>query len=194
MRVFSRLYDWMLRASRHRHAPWYLALVSFSESSFFPIPPDVMLAPMSLAQPRRAWYLAGLTTLASVVGGALGYLIGVLLIDAVLPLIDRFGYRHGYETVVHWFGEYGFWAVLVAGFTPVPYKLFTIAAGANGMPFIPFMLGSAVGRGGRFFLVAALIRLAGPTIEQRLVHYIDVIGWGLLGLIVVGGVIYGVAM
>ena len=190
--IFSRLYDWMLRASRHRHARWYLALVSFAESSFFPIPPDVMLAPMTLAQPKRSWSLAGLTTLASTVGGMFGYLIGYFLIGALQPVMDRLGYRHGYDTVVEWFAEYGFWAMLLAGFTPIPYKLFTIAAGANGMAFLPFVAGSTIGRGGRFFLVAALVRLAGPTIENRLVHYIDLIGWSVLGLIAAGGVLYGV--
>lgn len=186
MRIFGPIYDWMIAASRHPHASWYLGAVSVAESSFFPVPPDVMLAPMTLARPREWAFLALLTTLTSVIGGVLGYLIGYFLLDAAMPLIERWGYQPAYETAVRWFAEYGFWAIFVAGFTPIPYKIFTISAGAAQMALLPFLLGSVVGRGGRFFLVAALVRALGPRIEPQLRRYVDVIGWCVLGLVGVG--------
>jgi membrane protein YqaA with SNARE-associated domain len=169
----------------HRHAPWYLGALSFAESSFFPIPPDVMLAPMSLAQPARAWYFAALTTATSVLGGLFGYLIGVLAIEAVLPLITQAGYGEAYRQVVDWFGAWGFWAIFMAGFSPIPYKLFTIAAGASAMALLPFALASLIGRGARFFLVAGLMRWGGAPMERLLRKYIDRIGWVMLALAVI---------
>lgn len=186
MRVFSRLYDWMMSASRHPHASWYLGAVSVAESSFFPLPPDIMLAPMTLSRPRDWLFLAALTTLSSVAGGLLGYLIGYFLLDAALPLIERWGYLDAYAAAVEWFERYGFWAIFAAGFTPIPYKVFTISAGAMHMGLLPFVLGSLVGRGGRFFLVAALVRALGPRIERHPRQYVDVIGWGVLLLLIVG--------
>jgi membrane protein YqaA with SNARE-associated domain len=121
----------------HRHAPWYLGGLSFAESSFFPIPPDVMLAPMSLARTDRAWWYATLTTVASVVGGLFGYLIGMLAIDAVLPLLVDAGYGSRYDQAIAWFAEWGVWVVFIAGFSPIPYKLFTISAGASAMALLP---------------------------------------------------------
>ncbi len=186
MRIFGRLYDWMLRAARHRHAHWYLGATSAAEASFFPLPPDVMLAPMVLSQPQRWLRLAAWTTLTSVGGGLLGYLIGYFLLDAVLPLIDRWGYRPAYETAVGWFEHYGFWAVLTAGFTPIPFKVFTISAGAAQMNMLLFVLGALAGRGGRFFLVSGLMRWFGGSLEPHLKRYIDVIGWAALVVLAVG--------
>ena len=184
MKLFSALYERVMRWSAHRHAPRYLAGLSFAESSFFPIPPDVMLAPMVLAKPERAWFYAGLTTLMSVLGGALGYLIGAYAFELVEPLIRSAGYWERYQQVHHWFGEWGFWAVFIAGFSPIPYKLFTIGAGAIGMAFPPFLLASIIGRGGRFFLVAGLMRWGGARAEQALRPYIDRIGWILVALLI----------
>jgi membrane protein YqaA with SNARE-associated domain len=180
VRLFSRLFDRVMLWSRHPHAEWYLGGVSLAESSFFPVPPDVMLAPMVLARPERAWRLALLTTVTSVLGGLLGYLIGLLAIEAVLPLIDRLGYRDAFELGQQWFREWGFLAILAAGFSPIPYKIFTISAGALAMPALPFIAASTIGRGARFFLVAALVRWIGPAIEQNLRRYIDVLGWGVV--------------
>ncbi|MES1941690.1 lipoprotein B [Salinisphaera sp. T5B8] len=175
----------MVRASGHRRAPSLLALLAFAESSFFPIPPDVMLAPMTLARPSRAWQFAAITTVASVVGGMLGYWIGALFLEALLPWLKELGYYSAYATARDWFETYGFWAVLLAGVSPIPYKVFTIAAGAVAMPFLPFVAGSIVGRGVRFFLVAGLVRFLGPVFEQRLLKYIDWIGWAIVAVIVV---------
>jgi membrane protein YqaA with SNARE-associated domain len=186
MRLFARLYDWMMQASRHRHANWYLGAVSVAESSFFPIPPDVMLAPMTLARPGDWMRLAALTTATSVIGGLFGYCIGYFLLDATLPLVERMGYLPAYEKATDWFARYGFWAVFAAGFTPIPYKIFTISAGAAQMALLPFVLGSLIGRGGRFFLVAGLVRALGPRIEPRLRQYVDAIGWTVLVLLALG--------
>jgi membrane protein YqaA with SNARE-associated domain len=177
MKVFSWLYERALQWSRHRHAAWYLGGLSFAESSFFPIPPDVVLAPMCLAQPKRAWWFATLTTITSVAGGVFGYLIGYFAFDLIEPWIAGGKYWQAYQMAVDWFAEWGFWAVLIAGFSPIPYKAFTIAAGVLGMPMFPFVVASIVGRGGRFFLVAGLIKWGGPRMEGMLKNYIDRIGW-----------------
>jgi membrane protein YqaA with SNARE-associated domain len=184
-RIFSRLYDRVLIWSRHPHAPRYLAALSFSESSFFPIPPDVMLAPMVLAQRTKAWYFAGLTTVASVVGGMAGFAIGMIAIDAVLPLIERLGYMDSFQRAQQWFAEWGFVAILIAGFSPIPYKVFTIAAGAMSMFFLPFVAASIVGRGSRFYIVSALIYWGGERFESNLRRYIDILGWLVVALGVV---------
>jgi membrane protein YqaA with SNARE-associated domain len=186
MSPFRRLYDWMLRAARHPHADWYLGTISAAESSVFPVPPDVMLAPMVLARPQHWHYLAALTTVASVIGGAVGFAIGYYALDFALPLIDRLGYTEAYHTAVDWFARYGFWAVIVAGFTPIPYKVFTISAGAALMPLAPFMLASLLGRGTRFFLVAGLVRAVGPRIEPLVLRHINWFGWLFLLLLVAG--------
>ncbi|MEJ2403197.1 MAG: DedA family protein [Candidatus Thiodiazotropha sp.] len=181
MGLFSALYARAMQWSRHPHAPRYLVGLSFAESSFFPIPPDVMLAPMSMAEPARAWYYAALTTLASVLGGLLGYLIGVFAIDLVEPWLHSWGYWDVYQETRDWFGHWGVWAIFLAGFSPIPYKIFTITAGVVAMALVPFLIASAIGRGARFFLVAALMAWGGPRMEQVLHRYIDRLGWILVG-------------
>jgi membrane protein YqaA with SNARE-associated domain len=177
MRIFSSLYSRAMKWSRHPHAPRYLVGLSFAESSFFPIPPDVMLAPMSLASPNRAWYFAALTTLGSVIGGLLGYAIGLFAFDLIEPYLHEWGYWQGYLTAQHWFGEWGFWAIFIAGFSPIPYKVFTITAGVISMTLLPFVLASAIGRGARFFMVAGLMAWGGVRMEQALHRYVDILGW-----------------
>ncbi|MCU7905674.1 MAG: DedA family protein [Candidatus Thiodiazotropha sp. (ex Epidulcina cf. delphinae)] len=180
MRLFSSLYARAMQWSRHPHAPRYLVGLSFAESSFFPIPPDVMLAPMSLATPKRAWYFAGLTTLASVVGGMLGYLIGLFAFDLIEPWLLDWNYWEDYLDTKAWFSRWGFWAVFIAGFSPIPYKIFTITAGVISMAFAPFVVASAIGRGARFFLVAALMVWGGERMERALHCYVDRLGWLLV--------------
>jgi len=186
MNLFSRLYDKVLYWAAHRHASWYLAGLSFSESSFFPVPPDVMLAPMTLANRNKAWFYAMLTTLASVIGGVLGYLIGMLAFDSVEPWIQQLGYIDAYLQARNWFDQWGVWVVFLAGFTPIPYKIFTISAGVAGMAFFPFVLASLIGRGARFFLVAGVIYVGGEKMERLLRQYIDRIGWLIIILVVIG--------
>lgn len=190
MRIFSHLFELVLEWSRHPKAPWYLGGLSFAESSFFPIPPDVMLMPMVVAQPQKAWRFATLTTVTSVAGGLAGFLIGVLAIDAITPVLHDFGYWEAYERARAWFVEWGFWAVLAAGFSPIPYKIFTIAAGAMGMPVLPFLLSSLAGRASRFYLVSGLLYWGGPRVEAALRRYVDTIGWIVVALIVIGYFIF----
>lgn len=181
MKPFTRLYDAMIRAARHRHAPWYLGAVSVAESSFFPIPPDVMLMPMVLAEPRRAWQLATLTTLCSALGGILGYALGYFAIDAALPLIEQAGHGQSWLQVQALYRDWGIWIVFLAGFSPIPYKLFTIASGFMAMPLIPFILASLIGRGGRFYLETLLVSRLGPRMQDTVRRSMEWIGWGLVG-------------
>jgi membrane protein YqaA with SNARE-associated domain len=187
VKIFTPLYNAALRWATHRHASRYLSALSFAESSFFPIPPDVMLAPMVLARRDRAWFLAGLTTVASVAGGLFGYLIGKFLFGTVAePIIEFYDARSAFERARTWFEIYGVWVVFVAGFTPIPYKIFTISAGLIGMSLVPFMLASLVGRGARFFLVAGLILLGGEALETQLRRHVDAIGWVTVVVLVLG--------
>ncbi len=186
MRIFQSLYDRVLRWSVHPHARRYLAGLSVAEATFFPVPPDVMLAPMVLADRASAWRLATLTTVASVVGGIVGYAIGYLALELILPWLTLAGQEPAYLRAVDAFTRFGILFVVVAGFTPIPFKMITLAAGALTMPLPGFVLGAVLGRGARFFLVAALIWAGGPHAAERLRLWVDAIGWlviALLGLI-----------
>jgi len=186
LKIFSALYAWTLKWAEHKLAPRILALLTFAESVFFPVPPDVLLAPMVLAKPNKAWYLATLTTTASVVGGVVGYALGYYMFEPwIQPLITELGWQGKFDQVVHWFEAWGVWVVFIAGFSPIPYKLFTLSAGLLQMAFIPFLLVSAIGRGMRFFLVAGIIKWGGEAMEHKLKQYIDIIGWLVVALIIV---------
>jgi membrane protein YqaA with SNARE-associated domain len=187
------MFEKAMRWSRHKHAPIYLSGLSFAESCVLPFPPpDVMLAPMSLASPHRAWRFALLTTIASVLGGLLGYLIGIYFFQLIEPLLHEYGYWQRYEYAVEIFREWGPWAVFIAGFSPIPYKIFTISAGALSMALLPFVLASFVGRGARFFMVAGLMYWGGEQMEHRLKQYVDRIGWAVVILVLVGYLVYKV--
>jgi membrane protein YqaA with SNARE-associated domain len=171
--MLRRLYDWVLKLAEHPRAAWALAAVSFAESSFFPIPPDVMLIPMCLARRERAWLYAGLCTVASVLGGILGYAIGALLYDTVGKwIIELYGYRESAEQFRTAYAEWGHWVILLKGLTPIPFKIITITSGFAGYDLFWFVVLSIITRGGRFYLVAALIYVWGPHardfIEKRL--------------------------
>jgi membrane protein YqaA with SNARE-associated domain len=159
--------------------------MSFAESSFFPIPVDVMLAPMCLADRSKSWRYALTATITSVLGGAAGYGIGFLAFEAIEPWLAESHYWSAYETARSWFDSYGIWAVFVAGFTPIPYKVFTIAAGVAALTFPGFFVASLVGRGARFFLVAGIVRLAGDKFETEMVRHIERIGWGVVAISVI---------
>jgi membrane protein YqaA with SNARE-associated domain len=188
--MFRSLYDRVLVLSRHRHARFYLGLLSLSEATFFPVPPDVMLAPMVLADRASAWRLALLTCVTSVLGGVIGYVIGALAIELVLPLIDQVGYMHAYEAAVEAFRRYGVWFVILAGFSPIPYKMITIAAGALGMPIAGFVFGSVIGRGARFYLVAGLIWAGGERAADNLREWVDVLGWTVVAIVALAGLVW----
>lgn len=180
-----------MQMARKREASVYLAILSFLESFILPFPPpDVMLAPMSVAKPDNAMRFASITLIASVVGGMTGYLIGAFLFDQVQPFIFEWGYQERFDTVMRWFELWGFWAVLIAGFSPVPYKIFTISAGVLSLAIIPFLLASIIGRGARFFLLAWCLAKFGPAIESKLVKYIERIGWAIVIILIIIITIY----
>ena len=184
MKIFTQLYDACLRWAKHKYATAYLSILTFAESVFFPIPPDVMLAPMVLSRPDKAWYLATITSISSVIGGIVGYLLGAYLYDpVVLPFIEMMNYQAKFETIVGYFNEYGIWIVFMAGFTPIPYKLFTVSAGMLAMAFWPFVIASTIGRGMRFFLVAGILYFGGEKMEHKLRQYVDFLGWLVVLLI-----------
>ena len=165
--MIRRLYDWTMRAAAHKNAVPSLFTVSFVESSFFPIPPDVMLIPMILAERAKAWYFALVATLGSVLGGVFGYLIGYFLFDAIgQPMLELYGYADKFEKFAAQYNEYGAWIVFFFGVTPFPYKVITIASGTTGLNIAVFMLASVLSRGLRFFIVAALLYWFGPPIRD----------------------------
>lgn len=179
MKIFGPLYDRVLRWSRHRHATRYLAGLAFAESSFFPVPVDVMLAPMCLAHRQGAWRFAGIATAFSVLGGLGGYAIGMVAFELIQPWLAESHYWAAYETARDWFMRYGVWVIFIAGFSPIPYKVFTIAAGVAELNLPGFFLASLIGRGARFYLVAGLMVLGGDRLETTLRRYVEVIGWAV---------------
>jgi len=165
--MLRRLYDWMMRLAAGPKALPALAAVSFAESSFFPIPPDAMLLPMVLARPERAWRIAMVATIASVLGGIAGYAIGYYLFQTVgRSIIEAYGYEEEFDAFRLTYAEWGLWIILIKGLTPIPYKLVTIASGAAAFNFPLFVLASILTRGARFFLVAGLLRWFGPPIRE----------------------------
>jgi membrane protein YqaA with SNARE-associated domain len=177
--MLRRIYDWCIAAADKPYALWILTAVSFAESSFFPIPPDVMLIPMSLAKPRRAWLYAAVCTAASVAGGVLGYSIGALLYDSIGQwLIGLYGYGDKVEAFRSSYAQYGAWIILLKGLTPIPYKIVTISSGFAGYDLWLFILFSIIARGGRFFVAAVLMNRFGDVIraeiEKRLGFWVAV--------------------
>lgn len=171
--MIAALYQWVLRMADHRHAMWVLAFVAFIESSIFPIPPDILMIPMILARPSRAFLIAGVALVASVTGGVLGYAIGALAFDTLgAPILNALGKADSMAAFNMRFNDMGFWAVLAAGITPFPYKVITIMSGWTAMPIGTFIATSILARGIRFFLVASLLwRYGAPVrdfIEKRL--------------------------
>ncbi len=190
MRLFRRLYDWVLRWANTPHALLALFLLAVAESSFFPVPPDVLLIAMALAAPVRSFRYAGLCTAGSVLGGVLGYGIGLLLIDSIgMPILTFYGVTDKYEYIRVLYDRYDAWAVGIAGFTPIPYKVFTIAAGAFKINFWVFVLASIAGRAGRFFLVAALIYRFGPPIKGFIDRYFNILTIVFFALLILGFIV-----
>jgi membrane protein YqaA with SNARE-associated domain len=164
--VIRPLYDWTMRLAGHRHAMWAMGFISFIESSIFPVPPDALMMPMVLARRDKAWRIATICTLASVVGGLFGYMIGYFLWDAIgQQVMDFYGYASKMEDFAALYNEWGFWIVAGAGFTPFPYKVITIASGLTHLDLAVFMAASVISRGARFFLVAGLLWYFGPPIR-----------------------------
>ena len=185
--MFRKMYDWVMGLAGSRHAPASLAVVSFAESSFFPIPPDVMLAPMVLARPDRAFVYAGICTAASVLGGLLGYAIGFYLEPVGMWLLSLIGHPDGKAAFEKWFADWGLWVILIKGATPIPYKLVTITAGLAQFSLFTFIWASVLTRGFRFFAVAAILKYFGPAMlaefEKRMALY------GTLGIVALVGLV-----
>ncbi len=182
-----KIYQWMVDAASGKNALWALAIVAFVESSFFPIPPDIMLIPMIVATPKRAWKIATVATIASVVGGYFGYLIGFLGYDLIAkPLLNFYGYLEKFEKFRQYYNEYGAWIVLGAGITPFPYKVITIASGVVGMNIWIFGIASVVARGLRFFIIAALLRFFGEPIKKIIEKHFGLLSI-LFFILLIGG-------
>ena len=185
--MLRKLYDGVFALARSRHATPALALVSFAESSVFPIPPDVMLAPMILARPERAYFYAAVCTVASVLGGILGYAIGFFLTDVGLALMRLLGHADGLAQFRAWFDDWGLWVILIKGLTPIPYKLVTIASGLAAFSFPVFLGASIATRGGRFFLEAWILKRWGPAMLAQVEKRLAV--WTGIGLVVLVGAV-----
>jgi membrane protein YqaA with SNARE-associated domain len=190
MKLFGPLYDRALLWSRHPKAPALLAGLSFAEAIVFPVMPEVMLAPMCLAQPRRGFWFATLSLAGSLVGAVIGYLLGHYAFELVRPLLADLGWLARIDAQVASLREVlaqspwkAFWLLVIAGFTPIPLKIFTWASGIVGVPMLPFLTSMFVGRGKRVFLVALAIRFGGERAEKALHRYIEPIGWSALALL-----------
>ena len=190
--MLRRMYDWCIAAADKPYALWLMGMVSFAESSFFPIPPDVMLAPMVLARPERAFVYAGICTAASVIGGLLGYAIGFYLEPVGMWLLTLMGHPDGKAAFEKWFADWGLWVILIKGATPIPYKLVTITAGLAQFSLITFIWASVLTRGFRFFAVAAILKYFGPAMlkefEKRIALY------GTLGIVALVGLVVALKM
>jgi membrane protein YqaA with SNARE-associated domain len=185
--MFKRLYQWILSLAESEHAPFALAAVAFAESSFFPIPPDVILIPMSLAAPRRAWRFAAIATVASVAGGIVGYGIGALLFDTLGQwLIHLYGYADKMAALKETYAHWGALVILIKGLTPIPYKLVTIVSGLLGYNFALFVLLSIVTRGARFFILAGALNWFGDPLRVALERHFALF-LGLIAITIVIG-------
>jgi membrane protein YqaA with SNARE-associated domain len=188
--MLQSLYRRVLALAASRHAPWWLAAVSFAEASFFPVPPDALLVPMALARPDRAWRLALLCTVASVAGGVLGYYIGYALFNELArPLLNAYGYGPAFVRFKQTFAEWGVWIILLKGISPIPYKIVTIASGAAEFNFALFMLASLITRGGRFFMLATLLHFYGDSVRAFIDRQLTLVLVLLLAGIVLGFVV-----
>lgn len=185
MKIFGAMYDKTMEWSKHRFAAFGLSFVSFIEAIFFPIPPDVMLIPMSMSTPKSAVKFALYTAIASVVGGVIGYTIGYYVTDWVQSIVQQWGYGAHWEKAVSWFEEWGVLVVFVAGFSPIPYKVFTICGGVMQMAFFPFVATAFISRLARFLLVAKLAAWGGEKFAAKLRKSIEVIGWSVVVLAVI---------
>lgn len=191
MSVFAPLYQRALLWARHPKAPTLLTAFSVGEAVIIPVPPEVMLAPMCLAQPKQGFRFAALSLAGSMVGAALGYALGHFTYELLIPLFEALGWSEKINGQVSYLRDIAaqspwqtFWLLVLAGFTPIPLKLFTWAAGIVGVPFLPFMASMLIGRGKRVFLVAGAIRLGGERAERALRRYIEHIGWGVTAVLV----------
>jgi membrane protein YqaA with SNARE-associated domain len=183
MQVFRPLYEAALTRAAQPKAPVTLFLLSIASAIALPIPAEVMLAPMSLARPRQALWFATISLAGSMIGMFVGYATGYFAIELAMPLLDRMGHLERFDQIKHEAIENGFWLLLITGFTPVPFKVLTLASGAVGMPLLPFFFGALIGRGKRVYLLAGAIRFGGERVEAALHRHVESVGWGMLALL-----------
>lgn len=193
MKLFGPLYERALAWARHPRAPALLVALSFAEAVIFPIVPEVMLAPMSLSQPKRSFWFATLSLFGSLVGAVVGYLLGHYAYELIKPVFESLGWIDNIDKWVVYLRDIAaespwkaFWALVIAGFLPIPLKFFTWAAGIVGVPMLPFLASMAVGRGKRVYLIAAAVRIGGARAEAALHRYIEPIGWAATAVVVAG--------
>lgn len=185
--MLRKMYDWTMSLAGSKRASWALGSVSFIESSVFPIPPDTLLIPMVIAKRHKAWFYAFICTITSVLGGLAGYAIGAFLFDQVAqPILQFYGYSEKFSDFAARYNEWGVWIVLIAGLTPFPYKVITIASGATGLPIAVFTIASIVARGLRFFILAALLYWLGPSIRDFIERRLGLVFTGALVLLIGG--------
>ena len=188
--MLRRLYDRTMALAAGKQAEPALAGVAFVESSFFPIPPDLLLIPMVMAERAKAWRYAAVATVSSVIGGLFGYLIGAFLFEQIaLPLLELYGYDHRFEEFKTLYNDWGAWIVLFAGLTPFPYKVITIASGLTGLNVIVFLIASIAARGGRFFIVSALLYWVGPPIRDFIEKRLGLVFTAFMVLLIGGFVV-----
>jgi membrane protein YqaA with SNARE-associated domain len=189
MKFIKKLYDWVLHWAETPYGVPALFLLAFAESSFFPVPPDVLLIALAISIPKKSFKYAMVCTVGSILGGMMGYIIGLELIDTVgIPILNFYGAMDKYEYIQQLYMKYDAWAVGIAGFTPIPYKVFTIAAGAFKIDFLVFVLASIAGRAGRFFLVSGIIYLFGPRIKTFIDKYFNLLCFAFI-ILLIGGFI-----
>ena len=176
MNIFRKLYDWTLNKSSHPKAPWFLSIIAFSESSFFPIPPDIILIPMIIARRAKAWTYALICTISSVLGGIAGYLIGYFFYNSVgILIIQYYSLDNQFTIFESYYNNYGIWIVLGAGFTPFPFKFITIASGLFGLNLFLFTGVACIARGLRFFLLAGLLKIFGNFLTNLIDRYFNIL-------------------
>ena len=190
MKLFGTIYDKTMIWSQHKFAAAWLSFVSFIEAIFFPIPPDVMLIPMSMSKPQMATRYAIYTTIASVFGGIIGYYISLYAFDWVKGIIVDWGMQANFDKAMNWFETWGVAIVFLAGFSPIPFKVFTICAGVMQMAFLPFAITAAISRFARFILVAKLSAWGGEKYADKIRRSIELIGWGTVVIAVIAYAIY----
>lgn len=185
--MMRRMYEWMMAQARSSHAPHALFWVSFIESSFFPIPPDVMLIPMAIANRLKAWWYATVATIGSVIGGVFGYMIGYFAFEQIgRPILEFYGKAESFGEFTSWFNEWGVWILIIKGMTPFPYKVLTITAGVTAMPLVEFMVASVIARAMRFYLVAGLLYVFGQPVREFIERRLSLVTTAFVVLLVLG--------
>ena len=187
--ILRKLYNWTLDKSAHKNASWFLGLISFTESSFFPIPPDIILIPMIIAKRAKAWFYAFICTISSVAGGIIGYLIGYFFYSTIGSIIvESYNLSNSFDTFESYYNQYGMWIVLGAGFTPFPFKFITIASGVFNLNILQFIVVAFFARGLRFYILAGLLYIFGNTIKQLIDKYFNLLA-SLFFILLIGSIL-----